>query len=42
MVKALLADLEALTAEDALPADFVNLGEDMEFKVETREGECMA
>lgn len=41
-VKALLADLEALTAEDALPADFVDLGEEMEFKVETQDGECMA
>lgn len=41
-VKALLADLEALTAEDALPADFVDLGEEMEFKVETQEGDCMA
>ena len=41
-VKALLADLEALTPEDAEPADFIDLGEATEFKVETQEGECMA
>ncbi len=41
-VKALLADLEALAPEDAAPADFVDLGEETEFKVETQEGECVA
>ena len=41
-VKTLLADLEALAPEDALPIDFVDLGEDTEFKVETQEGECVA
>ena len=41
-VKNLLADLEALTPEDAAPADFIDLGEETEFKVETQEGECMA
>ncbi len=41
-VKALLGDLEALTAEDALPEDFVDLGEDHEFRVEALEGECSA
>ncbi len=41
-VKARLADLEALTPEDALPADFIDLGEETEFKVETQEGECAA
>jgi hypothetical protein len=41
-VKDLLADLEGLRLEDALPADFIDLGEDTEFKVETQEGECMA
>jgi sulfite reductase (NADPH) hemoprotein beta-component len=41
-VKALLADLEALTPEDARPEDFVDLGEDAAFKVETQEGECVA
>ena len=41
-LKALLADLEALTPEDALPVDFVDLGEEAEFKVETQPGECVA
>lgn len=41
-VKTLLADLEQLTAEDALPADFVDLGEDVEFAPEVMAGECSA
>jgi sulfite reductase (NADPH) hemoprotein beta-component len=41
-VKQVLADLEALTPEDAAPADFVDLGEEAEFKVEAMEGECSA
>jgi sulfite reductase beta subunit-like hemoprotein len=41
-VKTLLADLEALTAEDAIPEDFVDLGEDGEFRVEILDGECSA
>jgi sulfite reductase beta subunit-like hemoprotein len=41
-VRALLADLEALTAEDAAPADFIDLGEEAEFTLTTQEGECMA
>jgi hypothetical protein len=41
-VKALLADVEALTPEDAAPADLIDLGEETEFRVETQEGECMA
>jgi len=41
-VKALLADLEALRAEDTVPADFVDLGEEGEYKVETMAGECSA
>jgi sulfite reductase (NADPH) hemoprotein beta-component len=41
-VKALLGDLEALTAEDAVAEDFVDLGEDHEFRVEALEGECSA
>jgi sulfite reductase (NADPH) hemoprotein beta-component len=41
-VKDLLADLEALTPEDAEPADYVDLGEDAEFKMEVLEGECSA
>jgi sulfite reductase (NADPH) hemoprotein beta-component len=40
--KGLLADLEALTLADASPEDFIDLGEQEEFKVETQEGECMA
>ena len=41
-VKAALADLEAITAADAVPEDFVDLGEDAQFKVEAQEGECSA
>jgi sulfite reductase beta subunit-like hemoprotein len=41
-VKDLLADLEALSPEDAVPADYVDLGEDTEFKMEVMEGECSA
>ena len=41
-VKAVLADLETLTHEAVVPADFIDLGEEMEFKVETQEGECVA
>ena len=41
-VKQLLADLEALAPETATAADFIDLGEDAEFKVETQEGECVA
>jgi hypothetical protein len=41
-IKAVLADLESLAPEDALPTDFVDLGEDGEFKLETQEGECSA
>jgi hypothetical protein len=41
-VKALLADVEALTPEDAAPADLIDLGEEAEFRVETQEGEWMA
>jgi sulfite reductase (NADPH) hemoprotein beta-component len=42
MVKAALADLEAITPADAVPEDFVDLGEDAQFKVEAQEGECSA
>ena len=38
----LVAPTEALTPEDAAPEDFVDLGEETEFKVETLEGECVA
>ncbi|MBI3932974.1 MAG: nitrite/sulfite reductase [Acidobacteria bacterium] len=41
-VKGLLADLERITPEDALPEDYVDLGEEAEFKVETMEGACSA
>jgi sulfite reductase (NADPH) hemoprotein beta-component len=41
-VKEAIADLERLTPEDAVPADFVDLGEITEFKVEAMDGECSA
>ena len=41
-VKQVVADLERLTPQDALPEDFVDLAEDTEFKPEIQEGECSA
>jgi sulfite reductase beta subunit-like hemoprotein len=41
-VKAVLADLAALTPEEARAADYVDLGEESEFKMEVMEGECSA
>ena len=41
-MKQVLADLEALSPESATSADFVDLGDDGEFKVEALEGECSA
>jgi len=41
-VKSTLRDLETLRPEDAVPADFVDLAEESEFKIETMEGECSA
>jgi sulfite reductase beta subunit-like hemoprotein len=41
-VKALLADLEALTAETASATDYQDIGEDTAFEVSTLEGECSA
>jgi sulfite reductase beta subunit-like hemoprotein len=41
-VKAELADLERLTAQDAVPEDFRDLGEESAFEVGTLEGECSA
>jgi len=41
-VQALLADLEILRVEDALPEDFVDVGDDAAFRIETLEGECSA
>jgi sulfite reductase (NADPH) hemoprotein beta-component len=40
--KAVLADLAALTPAEARPSDYVDLGEDSEFKMEVMEGECSA
>ena len=42
LVSRTLADLEKITAEDAAPEDFVDLGESHEFVVETMGGECSA
>jgi sulfite reductase (NADPH) hemoprotein beta-component len=39
-LKALLADLEPLAAQDARPEDFIDLAEDHAFAPETMEGEC--
>jgi sulfite reductase beta subunit-like hemoprotein len=41
-VKEAVADLERLTPEDAVPADFMDLGDVTEFKVEAMDGECSA
>jgi sulfite reductase (NADPH) hemoprotein beta-component len=41
-VKELLADLEALAEQDAQPTDFVDLGEQTEFRPEVMDGECSA
>ena len=37
-----LVDLERLTAEDSVPADFVDLGEVSEFNPLVMDGECSA
>ncbi len=39
-VKALLADLELLTAASATETDFIDLAETTAFRPETTEGEC--
>jgi len=39
-VKALLADLEPLSAEEATPDDFIDLGETTDFVPEVMDGEC--
>ena len=39
-VKEVLSDFADLTPENAQPPDFVDLGEDREYRVETKEGEC--
>ena len=41
-VKTLLADLETLTPEDAVPADYIDLAEDTAYKMEVQDGECSA
>jgi hypothetical protein len=41
-VRLSLADLEKLTAEDAVPADYVDLAESVEFAPEVMDGECSA
>jgi hypothetical protein len=40
--KAALADLEKMNPEDALPADFIDPGEDHAFNPEVMDGECSA
>ena len=42
VVKASLADLERLRPGDAVPADFIDLGEANEFAPEVMDGECSA
>jgi sulfite reductase (NADPH) hemoprotein beta-component len=42
VVKDLLADLDRMTAEDATPEDFIDLGETRAFEVTAGEGECAA
>jgi sulfite reductase (NADPH) hemoprotein beta-component len=42
VVKSELADLERLQPGDAMPADFIDLGEASEFAPEVMEGECSA
>jgi sulfite reductase beta subunit-like hemoprotein len=42
VVKALLADLDKMTAADATPEDFIDLGETRAFEVVAGEGECAA
>jgi sulfite reductase (NADPH) hemoprotein beta-component len=38
----LLQDLERVTAEDTLPADYVDLGDEEAFRLEIMDGECSA
>ena len=42
VVKGALADLERLLPGDAVPADFIDLGEEGDFAPEVMEGECSA
>ncbi len=40
--RSVLADLEKMTPPDAQPQDFIDLGEDHEYRVEILDGECSA
>ena len=40
--RAAVADLERMSAEEALPADFIDPGEDHAFNPEVMDGECSA
>ena len=40
--RAAVADLERMTAEDVLPADYIDPGEDHAFSPEVMDGECSA
>jgi sulfite reductase (NADPH) hemoprotein beta-component len=42
LAKSALADLEKLELADAAPEDYIDLGEEFEFRPETQEGECAA
>jgi sulfite reductase beta subunit-like hemoprotein len=42
VVRQRLADLEAITAADALPEDYVDLAEQSEYRFEVMDGECSA
>jgi len=42
VVKATLTDLEKLRPGDAVPADFIDLGEAADFAPEVMDGECSA
>jgi len=42
LVRSRLADLEAMTADEAVAEDFVDLGESGEYRFEVMEGECSA
>jgi sulfite reductase beta subunit-like hemoprotein len=41
-IEALLADLCTISAADALPEDYIDIGEDHAFTGETKDGECAA
>jgi sulfite reductase beta subunit-like hemoprotein len=42
VVRAEIADLERLTPDDVVPADFIDLGEQEEYRPEVMDGECSA